>query len=38
MEGVSIFTRITYENDKLITYEIIFDAEAPRLEFEKIDE
>ena len=37
MEGVSIFSRFTYENGKLITYEIIFDADSPRLEFEKID-
>ena len=38
MEGVGIFTRFTYENGKLITYEIIFDADSPCLEFEKIDE
>ena len=38
MEGIGIFTRFTYTNDKLITYEIILDADSPQLEFEKIDD
>ena len=38
MEGISVFTRFTYTNDKLITYEIILDADSPQLEFEKIDD
>lgn len=37
-EGVGRFTRFTYENGKLITYEFILDADSPRLEFEKIDD
>ena len=36
MEGVGMFTKFTHQDDKLIAYELILDADSPRLEFEKI--
>ena len=36
LEGVCMFTNFTYQDDKLSAYEIIFDDDSPRLEFEKI--